>query len=146
MATKPSCPPFAPSISSKPGGPTGPRMPAQDATPPPKSNWGKANHPNKAVPGDSHHNSPRSYRAPAQRNAQPPCSALGDHHHGVARLAALDVRQGGQAHRHPAQSLLTFMMAIKASYGTDTLPRALRRFLPSRCLSSSFFLRWMSPP
>ena len=39
-----------------------------------------------------------------------------------------------------------FSTAIKASEGTETVPKVRIRFLPSFCFSSSFFLRVMSPP
>ena len=40
----------------------------------------------------------------------------------------------------------TLRMAMKASWGTSTLPRDFMRFLPSFCFSSSLRLREMSPP
>ena len=39
-----------------------------------------------------------------------------------------------------------FRTAMKASLGTDTVPKVRIRFLPSFCFSSSFFFRVMSPP
>ncbi len=41
---------------------------------------------------------------------------------------------------------LSLSTAIKASWGTSTLPMAFMRFLPLACFCSSFFLREMSPP
>ena len=41
---------------------------------------------------------------------------------------------------------LSFKTAMKASWGTSTLPIAFMRFLPLACFLSSFFLREMSPP
>ena len=35
---------------------------------------------------------------------------------------------------------------MKASLGTDTVPKVRMRFLPSFCFSSSFFFLVMSPP
>ena len=39
-----------------------------------------------------------------------------------------------------------FSTAMKASLGTDTVPKVRMRFLPSFCFSSSFFFLVMSPP
>ena len=44
------------------------------------------------------------------------------------------------------QSSSSFSTAIKASEGTETVPKVRIRFLPSFCFSSSFFFRVMSPP
>ena len=40
----------------------------------------------------------------------------------------------------------TFRMAMKASWGTSTLPMAFMRFLPAFCFSNNLRLRVMSPP
>ena len=40
----------------------------------------------------------------------------------------------------------SFRTAMKASLGTDTVPKVRMRFLPSFCFSSSFFFLVMSPP
>ena len=45
-----------------------------------------------------------------------------------------------------AYSSSSFRTAMKASLGTDTVPKVRIRFLPSFCFSSSFFFRVMSPP
>ena len=45
----------------------------------------------------------------------------------------------------PAPSF-SFNTAMKASWGTSTLPMAFIRFLPLACFFSSFFFREMSPP
>ncbi len=50
---------------------------------------------------------------------------------------------------HPGggnQSSSSFSTAMKASEGTETVPKVRIRFLPSFCFSSSFFFRVMSPP
>lgn len=39
-----------------------------------------------------------------------------------------------------------FNTAMKADWGTSTVPIAFMRFLPAACFFSSFFLREMSPP
>ena len=44
------------------------------------------------------------------------------------------------------QSSSSFSTAMKASLGTETVPKVRIRFLPSFCFSSSFFFRVMSPP
>ena len=44
------------------------------------------------------------------------------------------------------QSSSSFRTAMKASEGTETVPKVRIRFLPSFCFSSSFFFRVMSPP
>ena len=44
------------------------------------------------------------------------------------------------------QSSSSFRTAMKASLGTDTVPKVRIRFLPSFCFSSSFFFLVMSPP
>ena len=49
-------------------------------------------------------------------------------------------------HSPPVQSSSSFKTAIKASEGTETVPKVRIRFLPSFCFSSSFFFRVMSPP
>ena len=41
---------------------------------------------------------------------------------------------------------LSFSTAMKASWGTSTLPMAFIRFLPLACFFSNFFFREMSPP
>ena len=40
----------------------------------------------------------------------------------------------------------SFNTAMKASWGTSTLPIAFIRFLPLACFFNSFFFREMSPP
>ena len=45
-----------------------------------------------------------------------------------------------------AYSSSSFRTAMKASLGTDTVPKVRMRFLPSFCFSSSFFFLVMSPP
>ena len=50
--------------------------------------------------------------------------------------------QGNKAENY-SSSLRT---AMKASWGTSTLPSWRIRFLPSFCFSRSFFLRVISPP
>ena len=45
----------------------------------------------------------------------------------------------------PGQSS-SLRTAMKASWGTSTVPSWRIRFLPSFCFSSSFFFRVMSPP
>ena len=45
-----------------------------------------------------------------------------------------------------AHSSSSFRTAMKASLGTDTVPKVRMRFLPSFCFSSSFFFLVMSPP
>ena len=50
--------------------------------------------------------------------------------------------QGNKAENY-SSSLRT---AMKASWGTSTLPSWRMRFLPSFCFSRSFFLRVISPP
>ena len=47
---------------------------------------------------------------------------------------------------HFYQSSSSFRTAMKASLGTETVPKVRIRFLPSFCFSSSFFFRVMSPP
>ena len=41
---------------------------------------------------------------------------------------------------------LSFSTAMKASWGTSTLPMAFIRFLPLACFFSNYFFREMSPP
>ena len=48
--------------------------------------------------------------------------------------------------RPMARYWLSLSTAMKASWGTSTLPIAFMRFLPLACFWSSFFLREMSPP
>ena len=43
-------------------------------------------------------------------------------------------------------SLSSFRTAMKASLGTETVPKVRIRFLPSFCFSSSFFFLVISPP
>ena len=59
----------------------------------------------------------------------------------LAGLPALSTQEGALAH-----SSSSFRTAMKASLGTDTVPKVRMRFLPSFCFSSSFFFLVMSPP
>ena len=60
-------------------------------------------------------------------------------------LAALEMTEMGLV-KKPAFYSSIFRTAMKASLGTETVPKVRMRFLPSFCFSSSFFFRVMSPP
>ena len=53
--------------------------------------------------------------------------------------------QKGRQSQNAPHHWFSFSTAMKASWGTSTLPIAFIRFLPFACFCSSFFFREMSP-